>query len=316
MLLEKIELAWLFSFKQVFEHKSFKQAAFALNLPSSNVSRHVALLEEVLGLRLLERTTRRMSATEAGSALYEQVLPMLDAMDGRLMEIGAQGNEVAGHLKLLMPDLPLLAKWLAEFCVRHPRLSLSCDTNLAPTQGLEDGVDLLLQYGRGPLLDSAWVAKELARWPSRVVGAPQLITRYSDQLSLGRFKQLPCITSLSALNGTPWIFKDGRATFTLPVYSAYRVNSAHLAKEAALAGLGFAILPAVSCLNECQQGLLQEVVLEKDPEDLVLYAVFNGRHKTARKVTALLDFLTEKTRALPPSAWTSWATAEENKESI
>ena len=317
MLLDKIELAWLFSFKQVFELQSFKQAAFMLNLPSSNVSRHVGQLEEALGLRLLERTTRRMSATEAGQALYDQIMPMLDAMDTALIEIGAQGNEVAGHLNLLMPDLPLLAKWLAEFCALHPKLSLSCDTNLAPTQGPEDGVDLLLQYGRGPLPDSAWVAREIARWPSVIVGAPSLLARYRDQLNLSHFKQLPCITSFSALKGSPWVFKDGNhATFTLPVYSAYRVNSAHLAKEAAIAGLGFAMLPEISCTNEQLSGLLQQVALEKTPEDLVLYAVFNGRKKTARKVTALLDFLVAKTTELPASAWTAWSTTVAHKERI
>ncbi|WP_102796447.1 LysR family transcriptional regulator [Bowmanella denitrificans] len=307
-MLEKLELAWLISFRQVFEVKSFKQAASILNLPSSNVSRHVAQLEDAVGLRLLERTTRRMAATEAGETLYQQVVPLLDSMDSALLEMSAAGKTVAGHLKVLMPDLPLLGKWLAEFCCQYPLLSLSCDTNLAPTQGLEDGVDLLLQYGRGPLQSSGWVAKEIARWPSIVVGAPQLCQRYSAQLSLNQLKFLPCITSLSALNGTPWVFKqnDSQAV-TVPVYSTYRINSAHLAKEAALAGLGFVILPELSCQTELQQGLLQRVVLEKVPEDLVLYAIFNGRDKTPRKVTALLDFLMQKSTGSNQSDWVAWS---------
>lgn len=290
-MIEKIELPWLLSFQSVFELRSFKQAAEALGLPSSNVSRHVALLEETLNVRLLERTTRRMSPTEAGQRLYDQILPLLAALDGGLEGICKQGQEVSGHLRVLMPDLPILAKQLASFCSRYPDLTLSCDTGLVPTKGLLDGFDLVLQFGRGGLDDSDWVATELMRWPSVVVATPELVTRYEDNLSLENLVNLPCITSLSALNGSPWVFKNGKQTSTIHVTSQYRVNSAHMAKEAALSGLGFAILPQQTCLADIQQGKLIALTFDKTPEDLVLYA-YSGRLKhSARKVKALLDHL-------------------------
>jgi DNA-binding transcriptional LysR family regulator len=290
-MIEKIELTWLLSFQSVFELRSFKQAAEALGLPSSNVSRHVALLEETLNVRLLERTTRRMSPTEAGQTLYDQILPLLAALDEGLEGICKQGQEVSGHLRVLMPDLPILAKQLASFCARYPDLTLSCDTGLVPTKGLLDGFDVVLQFGRGGLDDSDWVATELMRWPSVVVATPELVTRYEGHLSLENLVNLPCITSLSALSGSPWVFKNGKQTSAIHVTSQYRVNSAHIAKEAALSGLGFAILPQQICHADIQQGKLIALTFDKTPEDLVLYA-YSGRHKhSARKVKALLDHL-------------------------
>jgi DNA-binding transcriptional LysR family regulator len=293
-MINKIELPWLLSFQSVYEQRSFKQAASQLDLPSSNVSRHVALLEEALNLRLLERTTRRMSPTEAGKQVYDQVIPLLAALDEELEGICQQSQQVSGHLRILMPDLPILARQLASFCAIYPHLTLSCETGLVPDEGILDGLDMIIQFGRGGLKDSDWVATELMRWPSVVVATPEFTERYKADISLNNLINLPCITTLSALNGSPWVFKKGRQTSKVDVISQYRVNSANMAKEAALAHLGLAILAKPSCLNELQQGTLIEIKLEQEPADLVLYAYSGKLKKSAKKVKALLEYLKDQ----------------------
>lgn len=198
-MIEKIELQWLLSFQAVYEQLSFKRAAEQRQLPTSNVSRHVALLEQQLSLRLLERTTRKMIPTAAGKQLYQAIMPLTWAMNDALEEASLHGDSLSGHLKIIMPDLPFLAEITANFCLQHPQIQLSCDTQLNPSEGLLEGFDLVLRFSRGPLEDSGWVAKEIQRWSSCVVAAPQLLKHHRLPGSLDELSKAPCITSLHAL---------------------------------------------------------------------------------------------------------------------
>lgn len=287
-MIEKIELQWLFSFQAVYNQLSFKQGAEQLQLPTSNVSRHVALLEQQLNLRLLERTTRKMIPTAAGKQLYHSITPLTQAMDDALEEVSLVGDSLCGHLKIVLPDIPFLADIIANFCLQHPRIQLSCDTQLNPTQGLLDGFDLVLSFGRGSLGDSGWVAKEILRWPSCVVAAPQLLENHSLPRSLHELKKSPCITSLSVLQGMPWRFKQEQ---TIQVLSSYKVNSGNIAKAAALKGLGFAILATHACQKNIDNGSLIKIDLDYEPEDLVLYAFYSGRKYPLEKVKVFLEHL-------------------------
>ncbi|EAQ64350.1 putative transcriptional regulator, LysR family protein [Marinomonas sp. MED121] len=288
-MIEKIETQWLLSFKSVYEQLSFKLAAEQLQIPSSNVSRHVSLLEKSLNSRLLERTTRKMQATAAGTKLYHSLIPLMQAMDDALEEVSLHGESVSGHLKMITPDLPFMGEVIADFCLQHPQIQLSCDTQLNPNEGLMDGFDLILSFGRGPLDDSGWVAKEILRWPSCVVAAPEQFEKHSSPTTLDELSKVPCITSLSVLQGTPWRFKNQEK---LQVQSSYKVNSGNLAKAAALKGLGFAILPLHACQAEIASGDLIELKLDQEPEDLVLHAFYSGRKYPLQKVKAFLTHLT------------------------
>lgn len=287
-MLEKIELQWLLCFQAVFEKLSFKLAAEQLQLPTSNVSRHVALLERQLNVRLLERTTRKMIPTAAGKQLYRSMTPLTQAMDDALEEISLFGDSLSGHLRIITPDLPFMAEILADFCVRHPQIQLSCDTRLDPTDGLLEGFDLVLRFGRGPLENSGWVAREILRWPSCVVAAPELLERHLAPQSLDALSSAPCITSMSVLQGMPWRFKQEQ---TVQVRSSYRVNSGQMARAAALKGLGFAVLPLHACQSDIDAGFLIKIDLEPAPEDLVLYAFYSGRKYPQVKVKAFLEHL-------------------------
>jgi DNA-binding transcriptional LysR family regulator len=287
-MLEKIELQWLLCFQAVYEQLSFKLAAEQLQLPTSNVSRHIALLEQQLQVRLLERTTRKMIPTAAGKRLYRSLTPLTQAMADTLEEVSMSRDALSGHLKIITPDLPFMADILADFCLQHPQIQLSCDTQLDPTDGLLAGFDLVLRFGRGPLEDSGWVGKEILRWPSCVVAAPILLQQQPAPQSLDALSKVPCITTMSALQGLPWRFKQGQ---TLQVRSSYKVNSGQMARAAAIKGLGFAILPLHACQADIEQGRLVNIECHCEPEDLVLYALYSGRKYPQLKVKAFLQHL-------------------------
>jgi len=287
-MIEKIELQWLISFQAVYEKLSFKLAAEQLQLPTSNVSRHVALLEQQLNLRLLERTTRKMIPTASGTQLYQSITPLTQAVNDTLEEVSLYGNSLSGHLKVVLPDLPFMADIIADFCCQYPRIQLSCDTQLTPKEGLLDGFDLVLSFGRGLLEDSGWVAKEILRWPSSVVASPQLIKNHPLPRSLNELSKVPCITTLSVLQGMPWRFKNEQ---TVQVQSNYKVNSGNIAKAGAIKGLGFSILPTHACQTEIDNGSLVKINLNHEPEDLVLYAFYSGRKYPLEKVKVFLEHL-------------------------
>lgn len=291
-MLDKIDQQWLKSFHCVYENNSFKRAAEFLSLPTSNVSRHIALLEERLDIRLFDRTTRRIAPTDAGEHLYLRTQPLLDKLNDALEEVTQHSHEVMGQLKVLMPDSPALAQAVVSFCTQHPSISLCCDTSISPKEDLLDGFDVILSFHRGKLEDINWVAKEIKRWASTVVASPKLLQTSPRPFQITDLKHVPCINSFTALNGTPWVFKNTKGELiTQKVQSSFKVNSGHLAKSGALAGLGFAILPTEFCRNEIDTGSLEIVKMEYEPEDLGLYVFYASRKHLAKKIPMFIEHL-------------------------
>ncbi|MBE8574191.1 LysR family transcriptional regulator [Vibrio sp. OPT18] len=294
-MLEKIDQQWLKSFHCVYENNSFKRAAEFLCLPTSNVSRHIALLEEQLDARLFDRTTRRIAPTEAGEHLYLRTQPLLDKLNEALTEVTQHSRHVVGQLNILMPDSQELAQAVVSFCTKYPSISLCCDTSISPKEDLLDGFDVILSFHRGKLEDNNWIAKEIKRWSSIVVASPKLLRTSSKPFKITDLKHVPCINSFTALNGTPWVFKNETGeVITQRVKSAFKVNSGQLAKAGALAGLGFAILPKELCRQEIETGELEIIELEYQPEDLVLYAFYASRKHIAKKVPAFIAHLQDQ----------------------
>lgn len=297
-MLEKIDQVWLKSFHCVYENNSFKRASEFLDLPTSNVSRHIALLEEKLSTRLFDRTTRRIAPTEAGEQLYTRTQPLLNKLNDALEDVTQHTSEAMGQLKILMPDSPALAEAVVSFCSQYPSISLCCDTSIHPKEDLLDGFDVILSFHRGKLADSNWIAKEIKRWSSVVVAAPKLIQAHPSPFRITDLNHVPCVSSFSVLNGTPWIFKNKKGELiTQKVNSSFRVNSGHLAKSGALAGLGFAILPTEFCCDEINSGILNTIELEYEPEDLVLYAFYASRKHLAKKTAMFIEHLLQQSKA-------------------
>ncbi len=197
-----------------------------------------------------------------------------------------------GQLNVLMPDSPELAKAVVSFCVQHPSISLNCETNLSPKEDLLDGFDVILSFHRGKLEDSNWIAKEIKRWPSVVVASPNLLKTCQKPYQITDLRHVPCVSSFTALKGTPWVFKSPEGELiTQRVKSSFKVNSGQLAKSGALAGLGFAILPAEFCRDELDSGGLKVIDLEYTPEDLVLYAFYASRKHLAKKIPVFIEHL-------------------------
>ncbi|EAS66265.1 LysR family transcriptional regulator [Photobacterium angustum] len=291
-MLDKIDQQWLNSFHCVYENMSFKRASEFLQLPTSNVSRHISLLEERLNTRLFDRTTRKIAPTSAGEHLYLLTQPLLSKLNNALEEVTYYSHSMTGQLRILMPDSPILASALVSFCEKYPSISLCCDTSLSPKEDLFDGFDIILKFHRGCLEDTNLIAREMKRWTSVVVGSPKLLELYPKPFHITDLQHIPCISSLTALNGSPWVFrKDNGYLTTQKVKSSFKVNSGHLAKAGAISGLGLAILPIETCQEEINSGILERIEMEYQPDDLVLYAFYASRKHIANKIPMFIEHM-------------------------
>ncbi|EOU9578258.1 LysR family transcriptional regulator [Cronobacter sakazakii] len=290
-------------FVAVVEKESFVGASKALAMPTSNVSRCIAQLEEKLNLQLIERSTRHMKITQAGHLLYSRAKPLLEALEQTETELTLRQMQLKGPLRICIPSESgpvLLGSAIADFACQNPDLEISCITNLSGFESLRDDLDVAIIITRGQLDDSDYIARHLMTIPCTIVAAPAIIARYGTPSDIRQFEALPCITTVTALKGAPWQFVNRKGEFeTIKVKGHYRVNSGEMAGRAAVAGVGFAILSKQACKPYINDGRLIEVEFEQAAAPLQLFAVYSNRRFLPTKTRAFIDFVHQRLSAMP-----------------
>lgn len=285
-------------FVAVVERESFVGASKLLEMPTSNVSRCISQLEEKLDLQLIERSTRHMKVTQAGQLLYTRAKPLLEALEQTETELTLRQMQLKGPLRICIPTEigpALLGSVIAEFACQYPDLEISCVTNLSGFESLRDDLDLAIIISRGQMDNSDYIARHLVTIPCTIVAAPSLIQRYGTPTHIQQFEELPCITTVSALKGAPWQFVNKKGEFeTIKVKGHYRVNSGEMAGQAAVAGIGFAILSKQGCQPYISDGRLIEIEFEQAVAPLQLFALYSDRRYLPAKTRALIDFIQQK----------------------
>ncbi len=285
-------------FIAVVEKESFVGASKLLEMPTSNVSRCISQLEEKLDLQLIERSTRHMKLTQAGQLLYTRAKPLLEALEQTETELTLRQMQLKGPLRICIPNEigpALLGSVIAEFACQYPDLEISCVTNLSGFESLRDDLDLAIIISRGQMDNSDYIARHLVTIPCTIVAAPSLIQRYGTPTRIEQFEELPCITTVSALKGAPWQFANKKGEFeAIKVKGHYRVNSGEMAGQAAVAGIGFAILSKQTCQPYISDGRLVEIEFEQKAAPLQLFALYSNRRYLPAKTRALIDFIHQK----------------------
>ena len=289
-------------FMAVVEKESFVGAAKVLEMPTSNVSRCIAQLEEKLNLQLIERSTRHMKLTQTGHLLYTRAKPLLEALEQTETELTLRQMQLKGPLRICIPNEigpALLGSVVADFACQYQDLEISCVTNLSGLESLRDDLDLAIIITRGQMDDSDYIARHLATIPCTIVAAPSVIQRYGTPSYIQQFEELPCITTVSALKGAAWQFVNTKGGFeTIKVKGHYRVNSGEMAGRAALSGVGFAILSKQACQPYINDGRLIEIELEQSAAPLQLFAIYSNRRYLPAKTRTLIDFIQQSLRHL------------------
>ncbi|TRX75951.1 LysR family transcriptional regulator [Pseudomonas mangiferae] len=290
-------------FTRVVEYHSFTQAAHSLGMQKSTVSRRIALLEERLGVRLLNRTTRKLRLTEVGQAYYERCRQiMLDFAEAEQAVMQLQ-QEPSGLLRITAPiefGQLFLGRVLGAFMRQYPQITAEVEITSRAVDPVEEGVDIVIQVGQPQ--DSTLIARKLFESSRRFYASPDYLAAHGTPLET---------TDLSAHRAV-LLPQDASRYWPLlgdsvPCQRALSCNNITFAREAVIAGAGIAGLPTMISDEAVRLGTLVELLPQARLPIGELYAVYPSRRFQAMKVKTFLDFLmsnlpVENGRLLEPVA--------------
>jgi len=287
-------------FVTVAESGSLVAAADQLDLSSAAVSRHLAALEQHLGARLLNRTTRRLSLSGAGEEFFERAQQILSEISEAETLVGSQSSQPSGLLRISVPvafGARVLAKALPDFCSRYPKLRLDVELTDRPVDLVHDRIDVALRVAQdvAPQL----IARKLAPVTLVVCAAPSYLDRRgtpATPLDLAGHETLGY--TYHSLGDT-WRFIDSAGEETLVrLRSNVHANNGDVLRELAVAGCGILALPTFLIKDDVEAGRLVLLLEDWSLGEFNLYAVYLSRKFLPAKIRVFIDFVVDIVREL------------------
>lgn len=272
-------------FARVVEAGSFTGAAKSLGVGKSSVSERVAALEARLGVRLLDRTTRRLTPTEAGRIYYERAREARSQAEAALNEIEALREEPAGLLRVGVTELLTrlhLVPALPAFLSAHPRLRIEFVEKVEAQDLVKEGLDMVIRVTADP--SPTTVVKRIGISHVVIVAAPDYLARHGLPRHPGDIARHRTIGFSPLIWGREWNFTDEGAPIGIPVTPVMLTNMAESVRAAALAGLGIAAIPYWGVCDLLKSGELVRVLQNFATPQSGLYAVYPSNRLIAPKV--------------------------------
>jgi DNA-binding transcriptional LysR family regulator len=289
-------------FVRTVQEGSFSAAARTLDLSPSAVSKQISRLEDRLGVRLLNRTTRHISLTDEGRAFYERALRVVAEIGETEEWIAAHQGTVRGVLRVAATVpfakyhvLPLLP----EFLERYPELEVSAELSDRHVDLVEEGVDVGIRFTE-QLSDPSLVARKLAVNRRVICAAPSYLERHGIPQSPEDLLHHNCLRLYTVSTFNDWELDGPDGTRVVRVKGNFETNSADALFHAALTGLGIARLSTFIVGPALKAGTLVQVLPEYVHERASILAVYPHRRHLSPKVRAFIDFLLEKFTPVPP----------------
>ncbi|SEI43448.1 LysR family transcriptional regulator [Pseudomonas sp. NFR16] len=287
-------LAAMETFVSVLESGSFSAAARRLNLGQPAVSKTIAQLEERLGVRLLLRSTRGLTPTEAGTAYYERAKRAIEeAHEAELAARGA-GSGLQGTLRVCaavtfarLHVLPHLGKFLEA----HPELSIDIVLDDRTVNLVEEGIDVALRMGN--LADSNLIARKIGECQRLVLATPAYVLAHGEPCNPTDLAQHLAVIYAQAGGGEHWAFKQGSKVQSVTVSGRVRVSAAEGVRAAVLGGLGVALTSQWMFADELARGDVVPLLQDWQLPPLDLWAVFPTGRLASAKARAFVDFVAD-----------------------
>lgn len=278
-------------FVAVIEAGSFVRAAELLHLSTTAVSRHMSELETHLGARLVQRTTRRMSLTEAGRRYYERCREILAAVEEAEADALADEARPRGLLRVNLPHgfgLAHVAPHIPTFSARYPELKLELSFSDRVADLVEEGIDVALRISTR--LPEQMVARQLCPIHLVACAAPAYLQAHGVPAHPQDLKRHLCLTYAYG-SGDGWNFREGERGVQVTVSGRLRANSGEMLRLAALAGQGIAMQPTFIVGADLRQGALVEVLREFRAPPLHAHAIFHESARRSLRVRTFVSFL-------------------------
>ncbi|HEY5850403.1 MAG TPA: LysR family transcriptional regulator [Lysobacter sp.] len=288
----------LYYFAQVVEHGGFAPAGRALGVPKSKLSRRIALLEDRVGVRLIQRSTRHFSVTEIGQTYYGHCKAMLVEAEAAQEAIDLTRSEPRGVVHMTCPVALLdtrIGPMLADFLVEHPRVQVHLEATNRRVDVIGEGVDIAIRVRPPPLQDSDLVMRVLADRRQCLVASPALLAQYGVPEVPADLAWLPSLDLGVPQNEHVWhLFGPDGAEASIYHRPRYITRGMLALRTAAIAGVGVVQLPAMVVVDQLRSRELVHVVPQWAPRREIIHAVFASRRGLLPSVRSLIDFLADR----------------------
>lgn len=282
-------------FVQVVEHGGFAPAGRALSQPKSKLSRRIALLEERLGVRLIQRSTRRFAVTEIGQAYYQRCVAMLVEAEAAQDLVANIQSAPRGVVRMACPTALLdyhLGDALGRFMAQCPEVDLHIESTNRRVDVIQEGLDIAIRVRFPPLEDSELVMKILGESHQYLLASPALVERMGSLPTIADLGEWPSLGSLQGGRDHAWELESADGAKARILTNPRMVTDDRIALwRAAAHGVGVAMLPAALVQADVDAGRLVRLLPDWQARVAVVHAVFPSRRGLLPAVRALLDFL-------------------------
>ena len=281
----------------VIETGSFTAASERLGMSKALVSKYVGEVEESLGVRLLNRSTRRLALTEAGQRYYDQALPLLEEFIEMVDNVTGEQSNPRGLLRISVPVTfgeMSLAPLIPKFLKTYPDIGVDLQLSDKMIDMLEEGIDVVIRIGA--VDDSNLIAKQIQTLPLTLCASPDYLETYGrptapEELSKAMAKH-QCIIDSNFRVGKHWpMMSPQQKSTSIEVNSRITANSPRAVREIALAGGGIGMIPQFIVEDALADGRLEEVLPNYNTLEFGLFAIYPHRRYLSRKVRCFIDFL-------------------------
>ena len=290
-----IDLNHVVLFAKVAEAGSFSGAARTLGMPKATVSRNVAQLEESLGARLLQRTTRKVELTALGRTYYEEAAQGLSSLESARERIAAAQSEPSGTLRVTAPvgfGTRSLIGWIAKFLATFDKVRIELKLTDAAVDPIDERVDVAFRTGR--LENSSLIARKLGTTRLVLLASPAYLRQRGVPRRIEDLRRHDCIVFGPSFDTEVWRLHGPNGWRDIPVSGRIKVEGSYAEIQAALAGLGIALLPMAPLADDLRTGRLQQVLPSYGNDGATLHAVYASKRHMSVALRAFLDFVTAR----------------------
>lgn len=284
-------------FVQVVDHGGFSPASRAVGIPKSRLSRRIQLLEERLETRLIQRSTRSFTVTEAGQIFYRHCKAMMIEAEAAQEAIDSLRAEPRGVVRLTCPIALLhvhVGAMLAQFMARYPQVTVQLEETNRQVDVVNESVDLAIRVRPGPLDDSELVMRKLADRGMCLVASPALVARFGLPSSPADLAPWPSLALSRVQQTYRWILFGPQDQEAILHHKPRFITTDMIAlRSAAMAGVGIVQLPMMMLKEQFADGSLVHLLPQWRTRREIIHAVYPSRRGQLPAVRALIDFLVE-----------------------
>ncbi|MDB5871178.1 MAG: transcriptional regulator, LysR family [Ramlibacter sp.] len=286
-----VDLNYVALFVQVVRAGSFAQAARRAGIPANTASRRIQQLEEELGLRLLHRSTRRLTLTDSGEAFYARCADQVEVLSEAAQELAEGSHSPSGKVRVAAAaDFFnwFQMDWVKEFLVVHPKVRLEFVLSDSRADLVAESIDVAIRAGK--VLEPTLVARRIGSSRASLVASPEYLTARGTPQTPDELSAHDCV-ALPAVSGrTVWHLEGREGSVEAQVSGRFYANSAQVLLKAALAGLGIVLLPDFVTAPHVRAGQLTEVLADFGGSSIDVHLVYLSRRQLPRAVSAFIEF--------------------------